>query len=67
MVSIRLDGARVTARRMLLLSQVEFDPGCYVFELDEPLFLAPGDQLRAENGSVVVQRTSGAVERPSEP
>jgi len=51
---------------MLLLNRVDFEPGCYVFVLDQPLFLMPGDQVQAERNSVVVQRAAtGATERPA--
>jgi len=62
---MRLYGERVTAQRMLLLNQVELDPGCGVFELESPLFLMEGDQLWVEGHAVVVARSSGAVERPA--
>ncbi len=66
MASMMLNGAPVTAPRMLLLDRVDFEPGCYVFDLDQPLFLMPGDQVWAERSSVVVQRAAtGATERPA--
>ncbi|WP_431678565.1 hypothetical protein [Kitasatospora sp. KL5] len=65
MAGMMLAGPRITAPRMLLLNRVDFEPGCYVFTLDQPLFLMPGDQVCAEARSVAVLRASGAVERPS--
>ncbi|MFJ9843000.1 hypothetical protein ACIRYZ_21510 [Kitasatospora sp. NPDC101155] len=51
---------------MLLLNRIDFEPGCYVFNLDQPLFLTPGDQIWAERSSVVVRRAvTGLVERPA--
>ncbi|WP_158835342.1 hypothetical protein [Streptomyces sp. NRRL S-350] len=61
-----LNGSPATAPRMLLLDRVDFEPGCYVFDLDRPLFLAAGDQIWAERSSVVVLRAvTGSVERPA--
>lgn len=60
-----LTGERVSAPRMLLLNRVDFEPGCSVFELEQPLFLRAGDQLWAEDDRVVVERTSGDRERPA--
>ncbi len=60
-----LTGERVTAPRMLLLNGVDFEPGCSVFELEQPLFLRTGDRLWAEDGGVVVERASGDRERPA--
>ena len=57
-------GERVTAPRMLLLNEVDFVPGCLVFELEHPLFLDTGDRLWAEDGGVVVERVSGRLEHP---
>lgn len=66
MAGMMLDGALVTAPRMLLLNRVDFEPGCDVFELDQPLFLMPNDQVWAERSSVVVQRAAtGVAERPT--
>ncbi|MBD0691141.1 hypothetical protein BG452_33890 [Streptomyces sp. CBMA123] len=66
MVCMMLNGSPVTAPKMLLLDRVDFEPSCYVFKLDQPLFLRPGDQIWAERSSVVVQRTvTGLVERPA--
>lgn len=67
MARMMVNGSPATAPRMLLLNRVEFEPGCYVFELDQPLFLNPGDQIWAEprKNSVSVRRAvTGAVERP---
>ncbi|MEU3568325.1 hypothetical protein AB0E96_07830 [Kitasatospora sp. NPDC036755] len=51
---------------MLLLDRVDFEPGCYVFDLDQPLFLTSGDQIWAECSSVVVRRAvTGVLERPA--
>ncbi|MFD7905562.1 hypothetical protein ACFV4G_25365 [Kitasatospora sp. NPDC059747] len=51
---------------MLLLDRVDFEPGCYVFNLDQPLFLASGDQIWAERSSVLVRRAvTGLVEQPA--
>ncbi|MFF2144446.1 hypothetical protein [Kitasatospora sp. NPDC058190] len=61
-----LNGSPAAAPRMLLLDRVDFEPGCYVFDLDQPLFLNPGDQIWAERSSVIVQRAvTGLVERPA--
>ena len=45
---MRLHGDRVTAPRMLLLNNIALDPGCYVFELERPLFLNEGGQVWQE-------------------
>ncbi|WP_406292188.1 hypothetical protein [Embleya sp. NBC_00896] len=56
-------GERVKAPRMLLLNEVDFEPGCSVFELERPLFLRAGDRLWAEDDTIVVERASGDRER----
>ncbi|MFI1585093.1 hypothetical protein [Embleya sp. NPDC020630] len=55
----------MTAPRMLLLNRVDFEPGCSVFELEQPLFLHAGDRLWTEDDGVVVERASGDRERPA--
>ncbi|MFF7243610.1 hypothetical protein ACFZBU_06905 [Embleya sp. NPDC008237] len=55
----------MTAPLMLLLNRVDFEPGCSVFELEQPLFLRAGDRLWADDGGVVVERGSGDRERPA--
>jgi hypothetical protein len=50
---------------MLLLDRVEFDPGCLVFELEQPLLLRTGDRLWADGGRLVVERASGARHYPA--
>jgi len=65
MAAMRFYGDPVSAPRMLLLNRVEFDPGCLVFALDQPLFLLKGDQVWFEKNSVAVRRASGPVEYPS--
>jgi hypothetical protein len=49
---------------MMLLNEVRFDSG-YVFGLDRPLFLMPGDQVRMDGDRLVIRRTTGHEERPS--
>ncbi|MBM9510482.1 hypothetical protein [Actinacidiphila acididurans] len=53
-----------TAPRMLLLNEVRFDPD-WIFQLDRPLFLLPGDQVAMDEGRLVVRRAAGEVEHPS--
>jgi len=48
---------------MLLLNEVRFDPD-WIFRLDRPLFLIPGDQVWMDGDRLVIQRTTGQVEHP---
>ena len=49
---------------MLLLNEVRFDPD-WIFRLDRPLFLMPGDQVRMYGGRLTLRRAAGQVEHPA--
>ncbi|MFJ4846920.1 hypothetical protein [Streptomyces sp. NPDC088733] len=48
---------------MLLLNEVRFDPD-WIFQLERPLLLMPGDRVSMEGGRLLVQRTDGKEEYP---
>jgi len=62
--AMRAFGNPAVAPRMLLLNEVRFDPD-WIFRLDRPLFLMPGDRVSMDGGRLLVQRAGGPEEYPT--
>lgn len=56
-------GEPATAPKMLLLNEVRFDPD-WIFRLNRPLFLMPGDQVRMDGNRLSLRRAAGQLEHP---